>query len=94
MTIVEVDTMTREQEMLILEIMEYSFALVETSLFLDTHPFDENAIRLHNSYSQKYHELVSIYEAKYGPLRFTSMSGCPWAYINGPWPWEMNFEFE
>jgi len=84
--------MDRDQKMLLKEIMEYSFALVETALYLDTHPYDERALRLHNDYSSRYHELVSIYEAKYGPLTNDRMSGCPWAYINGPWPWEINFD--
>ncbi|NLX62688.1 MAG: spore coat protein CotJB [Tissierellia bacterium] len=83
--------MDLEQKKLLLEIMEYSFALVETNLYLDTHPNDERALKLHNSYSQRYHELLSIYEAKYGPLRYTQMSGCPWDYINGPWPWDIDF---
>lgn len=83
--------MKNEQMMLLKEIMEYSFALVETNLYLDTHPYDKRALELHNSYSQKYHELKSLYEAKYGLLTHTGMSGCPWSYINSPWPWEINF---
>lgn len=84
--------MDREQKMLLKEIMEYSFALVETALYLDTHPYDDKALRLHNDYSRKYHELISMYHAKYGPIRNDQMSGCPWAYINGPWPWEIEFD--
>lgn len=84
--------MDREQKRLLKEIMEIGFVLVETNLYLDTHPNDERAIRLHNANSQKYKELVSLYEARYGLLSFTGMSGCPWSYINGPWPWEINFD--
>jgi spore coat protein JB len=32
-----------------------------------------------------------MYESRYGPLRNTSMSGHPWAYIDEPWPWDINF---
>ena len=84
--------MDREQKLLLKEMMEIGFALVETNLYLDTHPTDERALRLHNSYSQKYSELKSLYEARYGLLTFMGMSGCPWDYINGPWPWEINFD--
>lgn len=84
--------MDREQKMLLRELMEVQFALVETNLYLDTHPNDKRALRLHNDYSQRYHELRSLYEAKYGLLSFTGMSGCPWSYIYGPWPWEINFD--
>lgn len=84
--------MDREQKLLLKEMMEIGFALVETNLYLDTHPTDERVLRLHNSYSQKYSELKSLYEARYGLLTFMGMSGCPWSYINGPWPWEINFD--
>ncbi len=84
--------MDREQKILLKEIMEISFALIETSLYLDTHPNDQRAINLHNTYSQKYSELVSAYEAKYGLLTNTGVSGCPWSYINEPWPWEIKFD--
>ena len=88
----EVASMDREQKVLLKEIMEVGFVLIETNLYLDIQPNDERALRLHNSYSQKYKELESLYQAKYGPLRYTEMSSCPWAYINGPWPWEINFD--
>ena len=88
----EVLTMDREQKILLKEIMEISFVLIETSLYLDTHPNDQRAINLHNNYSQKYSELISIYEAKYGLFTNTGVSGCPWTYVNGPWPWEINFD--
>lgn len=83
--------MDREQVCLLKEIMEISFVLDETSLYLDTHPNDERALRLHNNYAQKYSEIVSLYEAKYGPLQNHNMSQYPWAYINGPWPWEFDY---
>lgn len=83
--------MDKAQMDLLVEIMETSFVLVETSLYLNTHPNDERALRLHNNTSQKYSELKSIYQAKYGPLTSTEMSKCPWGYIDGPWPWEINF---
>lgn len=83
--------MDRAQKDLLLEIMETSFTLIETTLYLDTHPDDERALRLHNNTSQKYDELVSIYQAKYGLLTYTGMSRYPWSYIDGPWPWEINF---
>ena len=84
--------MDREQMRLLKELMEVEFVTLETALYLDTHPNDERAIRLHNTYSQKTSELESLYQAKYGPLKNTGMSGFPWAYINGPWPWEINFD--
>lgn len=75
----------------LVEIMEISFVLVETSLYLNTHPNDERALILHNNTSRKYAELISIYQAKYGPLTSNEMSRYPWGYIDEPWPWEINF---
>jgi spore coat protein JB len=83
--------MDREQMNLLKELMEVEFVVLETALYLDTHPNDERALRLHNNYSQKCSELESLYQARYGPLKNTEMSKYPWAYINGPWPWEINF---
>lgn len=83
--------MDRKQLQLLKEIMEVSFVLVETALYLDTHPTSERALRLHNAYAQKYKELENLYEAKYGLLKYTGMSGYPWSYINSPWPWEIDY---
>ncbi|NMA87145.1 MAG: spore coat protein CotJB [Tissierellia bacterium] len=84
--------MDREQKILLKEIMEISFVLVETSLYLNTHPDDQRALNLHNTYSQKYSELITQYESRYGLITNTGISGYPWNYINEPWPWEINFD--
>lgn len=83
--------MDRTQMDLLVEIMQENFVLVETALYLDTHPNDETALRLHNSTSQRYHQLLAMYESRYSPLRNTSMSRYPWGYIDEPWPWDINF---
>lgn len=83
--------MNREQMDMLRELMEVSFVLIETALYLNTHPDDERALRLHNNTSAQYDQLEAMYQAKYGPLRNTGMSRYPWAYINDPWPWEINF---
>lgn len=83
--------MDKAQMDALVEIMEAYFVLLETALYLDTHPNDERALRLHNNYSQRYNQLVDMYEVRYSPLRNTSMSRYPWAYINEPWPWDINF---
>lgn len=83
--------MDRFQMDLLVELMEISFVLVETSLYLNTHPNDEKALLLHNNTSQEYAQLKLIYQARYGPLTSNEMSRYPWAYIEEPWPWEINF---
>ena len=83
--------MDRNQMNMLIELMQVSFVSLETALYLNTHPNDDRALRLHNNVSMQYSQLVEIYEAQYGPLKNTSMSRYPWAYINDPWPWEINF---
>lgn len=83
--------MKNNQAALLEQLMEVGFVLVETNLYLDTHPEDERAVRLHNTFSQKYEELSRFYESQYGPLKFTSMSRCPWQYVDEPWPWDVDF---
>ncbi len=83
--------MNSEQLQLLKEIMEISFVLIETTLYLDTHPNDEKAIKIHNTYSQQYKEIIDLYQAKYGLLKYTGMSGYPWSYISSPWPWEIDY---
>ncbi|MBS4534139.1 spore coat protein CotJB [Clostridium sp. D2Q-14] len=84
--------MDYNQVKLLQEIMEVGFALIETNLYLDTHPTDERALMLHNTHSRKYNDLYNRYSSKYGPLTYTGMSRCPWEYIQGPWPWEIEYE--
>ncbi|WIV13298.1 spore coat protein CotJB [Proteiniborus sp. MB09-C3] len=83
--------MKNNQAELLEQLMEVGFVLVETNLYLDTHPEDERALRLHNTFSQKYDELTCFYESQYGPLKFTSMSRFPWQYVDEPWPWDVDF---
>ncbi|MDR7871496.1 MAG: spore coat protein CotJB [Tissierellaceae bacterium] len=83
--------MDRAQMRLLVDIMEANFVVVETALYLDTHPNDEGALRLHNSSSQRYQQLLDMYESRYSPLRNTSTSRYPWGYVEEPWPWDINF---
>jgi spore coat protein JB len=87
----EVGIVDREQQSLLIAIMEASFVSLETALYLNTHPDDERALRLHNNSSQQLMQLEDMYTSRYGPLRNNQLSRFPWAYINDPWPWDMEF---
>ena len=84
--------MLKEQMILLKEIMEVGFCVIEMALFLDTHPTDERAIGLHNTYAVRYKELCDTYNMKFGPLTSNDLSKCPWEFIESPWPWEIEFE--
>lgn len=83
--------MDNKQLKLLNELMELGFCLVETNLYLDTHPYDERALRLHNTLSGQYQELETLYTSQYGPMKYTGMSQYPWRYIEEPWPWEIDY---
>lgn len=85
--------MHNEQVVLLKELMEVGFCVIEMALFLDTHPSDERAIGLHNTYAVRYKELSDTYNMKFGPLTINDLSKCPWEYIESPWPWEVEFEY-
>jgi len=77
--------------MLLREIMEVDFCIYDISLYLDTHPNDERAIMLNNSYVKKAQELRFAYAKKYGALRLDMLSKSPYDYVEGPWPWEIDY---
>jgi spore coat protein JB len=83
--------MDRNHMNLLKEIMEIGFVLVETGLYLDTHPDDKRVLGIHNSYSQKYTELVALYNSQYGPLKYTDMSRYPYSYALTIWPWDIDY---
>ncbi len=81
--------MNMSQEALLKEIMAFNFAINDLVLYLDTHPCDACAIKMHSEYSQKVQNLIEEYQRLYGPLtvNFTS-TGNTWQWSKEPWPWE------
>ncbi|XMB85076.1 spore coat protein CotJB [Mycoplasmatota bacterium WC44] len=71
-------------------IQAISFILLDLGLFLDTHPNNEQVIKLYNEYNLKLAELITAYEKDFSPLtlRSSSLNEYPWAWLNEPWPWE------
>jgi spore coat protein JB len=73
------------------ELQAVDFVLVELTLYLDTHPQDQNAIHQFNQYAQQRKKIKKAIESKYGPLQQygNSYSGTPWNWSSGPWPWQL-----
>ena len=70
-------------------VRETGFAVLDASLYLDTHPCDEKAMDYYNKYKHMYKEAARDYEKNYGPLRLTGVNTCDgWTWTQGPWPWE------
>lgn len=73
------------------ELQAVDFVLVELNLYLDTHPWDTNAIQQFNHCAENRRRIAQLYESKYGPLMNFghSFSGSPWQWNDPPWPWQV-----
>ena len=82
--------MTRNKDMLLKEIMQLSFRMYDLTLFLDTHPNEQSAIKDFNETLSKYKAMVANFEKLYGPLNLKGIdeNATEWKWTKGPWPWE------
>lgn len=82
--------MMRNRDMLLKEIQQLSFRLYDLTLFLDTHPNEQCAIKDYNETLNKYKSMVRNFEKLYGPLTLKGVdeNAMEWKWIKGPWPWE------
>jgi len=73
------------------EIQAVDFVLVELTLYLDTHPNDQQAMLQFNEYAQYAQQLKKNFEAKYGPLQQfgNSYTDANWSWGTTPWPWQI-----
>ena len=72
------------------------FSAIEAALYLDTHPYDSEAMEALKKYCAEKSAAIAAYEAEYGPITFCSCSAkaeegtrpyFKWAL--SPMPWEM-----
>lgn len=77
------------KEKLLKRLSSANFGMVETRLFLDTHPDDKDALELYNKYCEKHKALVEEYEKEFGPLSLNGKNSDEW--LENPWPWDNSF---
>lgn len=79
-----------DKEKMSCELMALSFALNDLNLYLDTHPEDQDTIKLYNSIVNKRKVLADTYQAMFGPLIAWQYSGSneKWDWVDDPWPWQ------
>ncbi len=66
-----------------------SFAVVDITEYLDTHPKDEEAIKYFNHYADLRRNAMQAYSDQYGPLTIdTANPGTYWNWAMQPLPWE------
>jgi len=83
--------MSKEYYVLLEQLQAVDFALVDLTLYLDTHPDDNQAIQQFNQLARQRKRLKKLYESSYGPLQQygNSYSSYPWNWDNTPWPWQV-----
>lgn len=84
--------MDSAQQKMLLEIQSLEFSLYDLHLFLDTHPYCTEALKLYKEYSNMLEETKCEYERRYGPI---SPGGCGlnetcWDWAMKPWPWNQD----
>ncbi len=80
-----------DREDLLNQIYEASFAVDDVKLYLDTHPWDDEALVYFQEYSRRRNEALKEYAKHYGPLTVDTVvySGDDrWNWIDEPWPWQ------
>ena len=75
---------------LVNRIHAHDFAILEFTLYLDTHSWDKKALRRRQALMAERKNLIAAYESKFGPYVVTAedSKGDTWCWINDPWPWE------
>ena len=80
-----------EYYQLLEEIQAHDFALVELTLYLDTHPKDLEAMQQFNDLAHQSKLLKQKFEKKFGPLQQygNSYTDANWSWGTTPWPWQI-----
>lgn len=74
---------------LLKKINEYSLALVDTMLYLDTHPSDQKALTYYNEILTKYKDYHHTFSMQFYPLVATEVTcSNPFSWVYSPMPWE------
>lgn len=84
------------RETLMQQISEVSFAVNDLTLYLDTHPTDQEALNKFHKYLTQRKDLLSQYESKFEPLTVNCIKESNtnqkeinhFTWVDGPLPWE------
>lgn len=68
----------------------YYFVILDLDYFIITHPTNEKAKSLSNTFKTELAKLKDYYDINFGPLSMECLSTIG-SYIQGPWPWEDRF---
>jgi len=80
-----------ERERLMKNLQIADFALIDTVLYLDTHPSDKAALNYYDRLKQIRQTRADEYISKFGPLNNTNVeSSDMFSWVDNPWPWEVD----
>ena len=78
-----------EMNNLLKDISIIDFTLVELILYLDTHPFDKQAMEYFNHYARIENQLMHDFSMRYYPLTAEhATANHEWSWVLSPMPWE------
>lgn len=78
-----------EREVMLLEVMELCFAIIDLELYLDVNPNDTVMLKKYNELVEKSAKKELEYVKKYGPLELIdSDNATKFEWIDNPWPWD------
>ncbi|MDO4175844.1 MAG: spore coat protein CotJB [Eubacteriales bacterium] len=80
-----------DQAQLFCHINEVSFAVVDSALYLDTHPHDCDALAYNREMVAMRNAALKVYARRFGPLTIDcteEVTSNSWVWILQPWPWE------
>lgn len=77
-----------KENMLMKDVQIAQFSLIEANLYLDTHPYDQEAVKALEYYASKLASAISKYEEECGPLYASSSTEAPFEWVKKPFPWE------
>lgn len=81
--------MSMNQNQLLSYLNQVSFSMYDTTLFLDTHPADQEALAYFTEMQQARKRALKIYQKKFAPLLLDGVDAdCEWTWGMEPLPWE------
>jgi spore coat protein JB len=86
----EMKSYEADSTQLLNELQALDYALVELTLYLNSQPYDENAIKQHNELAEKRHAARNMLEnntEEFSSPETSDSNG--WRLSLAPWPWQV-----
>ena len=71
---------------------ELEFALLETNLYLDTHPNSRKALDYYKKVKAACDIMYEDYVKNNGPMFAADVRQDNWSWVDMPWPWQNDME--